>query len=590
METIRSRLATIIREASWARRALFALTIVVTVATSFTFVVADPRVAEAVGFPTMVVGYGVAGILFLRRPRAGVSNESRAWRLIGSGLVVGAAGVIVVGLANVLGFEPPAFGPLDLFFIIAYILVLIGFWTLPHLEGPPFRRLRVVLDGLVGVVSIAVVAWVATLDNIAQVVERAENALEVAIAIAYPLLDVGILIAVMLVTLRRSNYRFDPRMVLFGLGVSAQAIADLIFFNEGVGQGFGDTDPPFALYMLAGTALLAASAIVDRAPEPREYAERRTPWWAVLAPYGAALILLAMLVAQLSHSDFLSNSGSEARTVLVLVAGALTVMILVFVRQGVSIRENRELVERQRTALVSSISHELRTPLTAMVGFLDILNDGDQHVDDESRQEMLGIVDHQARYMARIVSDLVMLNRREPDLGLQLRSVALEPLITAAVDSTDLEAASGVTVEVEPGLVGYVDADRIQQVIVNLLTNASRYGGPNRLVTAVSGDESLTIEVHDDGPGVPKRYELAIWDRFERGAHRYDAGIPGSGIGLAVVDMLVRAHGGSATYRRSERLGGACFSISLPGLAGARVEPVTPPLRREGDPAGARRP
>jgi signal transduction histidine kinase len=590
VETIRSRLATILWEASWPRRALFALTTVVTAATVFVFAAADPRFGRAIGFPTMVVGYGVAGFLFLRRPRAGVSNETRAWRLIGSGLVVGAIGVVVVGLASVLGFEPPAFGPLDLFFVTAYLLVLIGFWTLPHLEGPPFRRLRVVLDGLVGVVSIAVVAWVAALDNIAQVVERAENPLEVIIAIAYPLLDVGILIAVMLVTLRRSNYRFDPRMVLFGLGVSAQAIADLIFFNEGVGQGFGDTDPPFALYMLAGTALLAASAIVDRAPEPREYAERRTPWWAVLAPYGAALVLLAMLVVQLSHSDFLGDSGSEARTVLVLVAGALTVMILVFVRQGVSIRENRELVERQRTALVSSISHELRTPLTAMVGFLDILNDGDQHVNDDSQSEMLGIVDQQARYMARIVSDLVMLNRREPDLGLQPRSVAIEPLIAAAVDSTDLEAASGVAVEVEPGLVGYVDPDRIQQVVVNLLTNASRYGGPNRLVTAASHDDGLVIEVHDDGSGVPKRYELAIWDRFERGAHRYDAGIPGSGIGLAVVDMLVRAHDGSATYRRSERLGGACFSISLPGRSGARVEPVTPPLRKESDPAGARRP
>lgn len=588
VETIRSRLETIVREASRPRRTLFALTVVVAAATVLVFVVGDPRIGEAIGFPTMVVGYGVAGVLFLKRPRTGPSKEARAWRLIGSGLVAGALGVVAVGVATLLpGYEPPAFGPLDLFFISAYSLVLTGFWTLPHLEGPPFRRLRVVLDGLVGAVSIGVVAWVAVLED---GLGQGEEWWEVAIATAYPLLDVGILIAVMLVTLRRSNYRFDPRMLLFGVGVSAQAIADLIFFNSGVGANFSEAEPPFALYMLAATALLSAAAIVDRAPEPREYAEKKTPWWAVIAPYGAALVLITMLAADMKRmADQMGNSALDIRTVE-LMAGALIVMILVFVRQGVSIRENRELVERQRTALVSSISHELRTPLTAMVGFLDILNDGDQHVNDDSQREMLGIVDQQARYMARIVSDLVMLNRSEPDLGLQPRSVAIEPLIAAAVDSTDLESASGVALEVEPGLVGYVDPDRIQQVVVNLLTNASRYGGPNRLVTAASHDDGLVIEVHDDGPGVPKRYELAIWDRFERGAHRYDAGIPGSGIGLAVVDMLVRAHDGSATYRRSERLGGACFSISLPGRSGARVEPVTPPLRKEGDPAGARRP
>lgn len=581
METIWSRLKSSILTASRPRRLLYLLTAAAAVSTAYAFF--DDQFAWNWGAPIMAIGYGVAGSVFLVRPRIGAAKEGRAWRLVGSGLLVGTAGVIVMGVATLLGFEPPAFGPLDLFFLGAYTLVLIGFWTLPHLEGPPFRRLRVVLDGMVGAVSIAVVAWVAALEGINEVVERAASDWELAIAIAYPLFDVGTLIAVMLVTLRRSNYRFDPRMVLFGLGVSAQAIADLIFFQEGVGKVFAEATPPFAVYMVAATAFLAAAAIVDRAPEPREYAERKAPWWAVLAPYGAAAVLLVMLIVKLSDSAF-------ERQTIVLVAGALVVMLLVFIRQGVSIRENRELVERQRTALVSSISHELRTPLTAMVGFLDILTDRDQHVDDASQHEMLGIVDQQARYMARIVSDLVMLNRRQPDMALQLRSVAIEPLIAAAVDSTDVGTASGVTVEAQPGLVGHVDPDRIQQVVVNLLTNAARYGGPHRLVVAKSVEDGLVIEVHDDGPGVPKRYELAIWDRFERGAHRYDAGIPGSGIGLAVVDMLIRAHGGNAIYRRSERLGGACFSISLPGRAGARVEMESPPVREVGDPAGSRRP
>jgi len=126
----------------------------------------------------------------------------------------------------------------------------------------------------------------------------------------------------------------------------------------------------------------------------------------------------------------------------------------------------------------------------------------------------------------------------------------------------DLESFS---VEVEADLHARLDADRVQQVIVNYLTNASRYGGPTVEVLARSNGGDLRIEVHDDGPGIPKRYELSIWGRLERGANRFNAAVPGSGIGLAIVNSIAVAHGGAAEYRRSERLGGACFSLSLPG-------------------------
>ena len=178
---------------------------------------------------------------------------------------------------------------------------------------------------------------------------------------------------------------------------------------------------------------------------------------------------------------------------------------------------------------------------------------------------------------ARIVSDLVMLNRSQPDLQLQQRLVDVEEVVSAAVASLDLDSVPGVESSIEPGMSGFFDPSRIQQVLVNLLTNAARYGGPNRLLVAKSVGNDLVFEVHDDGHGVPKRYELMIWDRFERGSHRYDAGIPGSGIGLALVAMLVAAHHGTVGYRRSERLGGACFEVTLTGRAHSRrVEQIEP--------------
>ena len=72
------------------------------------------------------------------------------------------------------------------------------------------------------------------------------------------------------------------------------------------------------------------------------------------------------------------------------------------------------------------------------------------------------------------------------------------------------------------------------------------------------------IEVHDNGPGIPKKYEVTIWDRFERGPHTYLSKIQGSGLGLAIARQLVAAHHGHTGHHPSERLGGACFWLTLP--------------------------
>ena len=112
------------------------------------------------------------------------------------------------------------------------------------------------------------------------------------------------------------------------------------------------------------------------------------------------------------------------------------------------------------------------------------------------------------------------------------------------------------------------------------LSNAVRYGGENATVVARADNGDLLLEVHDDGPGVPRKYELMIWQRFERGPNRLNAVVPGSGIGLAVTKAIAKAHGGSAGYRRSDRLGGACFWIVSPaGSEKIRPAPDSPSPR-----------
>lgn len=532
-----------------------------------------PELGPVLGHPSMLVGYLAAGVLFLRGARRYDGRERLSWQLIGLALFIGAAGVLAVGVVAVLGYDVPAFGPLDIIFITAYLVNLAGLWALPHLGGLRVRRLRIIIDGLVGAISMGVVAWVWFLSDILERFRSAEP-WQVIIGSAYPLIDVLTLVAVMVVTLRRSSLRFDPRVLVFGFGLAAQAVADLIYLHRGIGQSFEDAAPVYPLFILAAVAFLIVGMLLEHRPPPREYAERRTPWWAMVAPYGAALALIATFGWRFAAEQY------DFQTIELFV-GSIIVVVLIIFRQALAIRETRELVEHQRTALVSSISHELRTPLTAMVGFLEILSDPDQQMDPDARQELIGIVEQQANYMARIVADLVMLNRADPDLGLEETEVDVKELVQSAVTSLDLDSGPGVGLDLEPDIVGVFDPNRIRQVLVNLLTNAARYGGPERLVVARRRQDDLILEVHDNGPGVPKRYELSIWDRFERGAHRYNAGIPGSGIGLALVAMLVSAHGGTVGYRRSERLGGACFYVVLHGRA-RTAEVDRPSLERVG--------
>ena len=251
-------------------------------------------------------------------------------------------------------------------------------------------------------------------------------------------------------------------------------------------------------------------------------------------------------------------------------------MILVIARQGVAIREGKRLLDEQRSHLASSISHELRTPLTSIVGFLDLL-DGDGIADPDERRQMISLVSHQAADLSRIVADLVLVaSDVDRPVELEIGALPVADLVHSAVEATSLDP-SLVSVELDTRMVAFVDQARMRQAVSSLLNNAARYGGRNIAALAQAKGGDLVIEVHDDGPGVPRKYELRIWEKFERGPNRLNAAVPGAGVGLAIASAIVAAHGGSAGYRRSERLGGACFWIRLPGRVHIEPSPAAGP-------------
>ena len=449
------------------------------------------------------------------------------------------------------------FGPIDFIWLAGYMILIAGLARLPHSAGSSWQRARLFIDGIIGAIAVGALLWTFSLSDLTTQLSEG-SAWERVVGSAYVFLDATVLVVLMIVVVRRSTYRFDIRLVLIGVAGITHLISDYLFLTSGVGRSFAEAEPAHPISILSVALFAAAAAIVNRKPAKYEYAYRtRTPWWALAFPYSFAVVMVIAMFLRTSINPLSDGSGG-------LLHATFVVLALVVARQAVSIRENQRLVEDQRATLVSSISHELRTPLTSVVGFLELL-DSDSLVDGEERREVTAIANHQAQYLGRIVSDLVMLaSDTMTNMELEIAPTHLDTFTWTAVNAAAIDP-SLVQVEAERNITAFLDQGRMEQAVANLLANAVRYGGENVFVVAKADGGDLLLEVHDDGPGVQRKYELMIWEKFERGPNRLNAIVPGSGIGLAVTNAIAKGHGGSAGYRRSDRLGGACFWIRLPG-------------------------
>lgn len=534
--------------------------------------VAEGEIADAAGAAGVLVGSTATGVLFLRRSRSLEGRERFGWSLIGVGLLLAGFGVLVVGALFFLTGDAPAFGLTDLFFFASYAAIGAGFASLPHTQGARLERFRMVIDGMIGAIFVGALLLVYLVPGLMESLRTSSTVTRV-IGAMYPFLDLVVLTVAILVLLRRSARRFDARVALFSVGIVAQVVGDIVFVYSAEAGSFEDTEPLYVMNFIAIAAFFAAADRLRRSPPLREYAERNPSPWTLAAPYLPAVGMLVVFIVDTYRAPAKQAHGT-------LLVATILVGLLVIARQGVAIVENRTYVERHRNVLVSTISHELRTPLTAISGFVDLLRDDTQPLDPSDQDDMLAIVQSQADYMSRVVSDLIMLARDAGnDIELRVERVPMCQLVAESIRVAGI-SEQAVRVECPSDLVGQVDRSRLQQLLVNLLTNASRYGGPNTLVRVWARTSDLIIEVHDDGAGIPRRYEVRVWDRFERGPNRLNAAIPGSGIGLAIVAAVADAHGGSATYRVSKELAGACFEILLPGRGMSAEEParVTDPV------------
>ncbi|MER8194672.1 HAMP domain-containing sensor histidine kinase [Streptomyces microflavus] len=281
------------------------------------------------------------------------------------------------------------------------------------------------------------------------------------------------------------------------------------------------------------------------------------------------------------------EAEADPRTEVGQVGAALNRM-LGHVGSALAVRQESETRVRQ---FVADASHELRTPLASIRGYAELTRrvTGREPSDSGSvTRHALGRIESEADRMTGLVEDLLLLARLDAGRPLSYESTDLLPLVVDAVSDArvadaaaeadalhhwrlDLpdEPAGPVTVRADPA--------RLQQVLVNLLANARTHTPPGTTVTvsvrpSVRADEPVTLEVRDDGPGIPAELLPHVFERFARGDASRSRGAAterttgSTGLGLAIVQAVVSAHGGCV--RVDSAPGRTVFAVELPAEAG----------------------
>lgn len=319
---------------------------------------------------------------------------------------------------------------------------------------------------------------------------------------------------------------------------------------------------------------LAGTVIIRRTMKPLEQLSEVATQVSRL-PLDAGEVALAVRVAPSN-----AHPGTEVGSV-----GHALNLMLDNVSNALEARQESEMKVRQ---FVADASHELRTPLTAIRGYTELMRMSEKFTPDGQR--FLARVQSQSERMTALVEDLLLLARLDEGQPLKLSDVDLTQLVVETVSDEKVMAPDRtwhLDLPDEPVVVRG-DASQLHQVLVNLLSNARKHTGPGTtVVTGVikSGDGSAVVTVTDDGAGIPPEFVDRVFARFARADAARAAPAPPvseegpagalshismqgtSGLGLSIVQSMIKAHGG--TVEVSSRPGRTVFTVRLPAQDGA---------------------
>ncbi|MFA5775510.1 MAG: HAMP domain-containing sensor histidine kinase, partial [Ilumatobacteraceae bacterium] len=228
-----------------------------------------------------------------------------------------------------------------------------------------------------------------------------------------------------------------------------------------------------------------------------------------------------------------------------------------------------------KNSFIENMNHELRTPLTSIIGYLEVIMDDVDADKEPDLASSLVAVQRNALRLQILIENMMQISRTDFEhVPLVLSTVDVGHLLGDAISSLQLSAEDGgvsITIRLESpagDLIIDGDVNQLEQVFVNLLSNAIKFTPRDGSVTLVArrnhaeGDY-VEVKVIDTGIGIPAKEFPNVFQRFFRASTATSASIPGFGIGLSLVQSIVREHNGTVTFDSTEGVG-TTFTVKLP--------------------------
>lgn len=219
--------------------------------------------------------------------------------------------------------------------------------------------------------------------------------------------------------------------------------------------------------------------------------------------------------------------------------------------------------DEMKTDFVAMVSHEVRTPMTSMLGFSSTLREHWDAISEQQKQDFIRIIHEQASRLARLTDDVLTMSRVEAGrLEARPGSLVIAGAVRQCFDFVGAPADE-IEMDVDANLVVYADPDHLQQILLNYISNALKYGAaPIRVIGRAEG-ESVRITVSDCGPGIPESLVGRLFEKFSQLDSGHRRTVSGTGLGLSIVDGLAKVNSGSVGYQPNEQQGSQ-FWVVLP--------------------------
>lgn len=505
----------------------------------------------------------------LVRARLGNPGLRTAWRLVGAACLAWALGQTAWTVTEFSTGQPPATPSLA----DAGYLLLIPFaaWGVARFvrPGQPTGYVRPLLDGAIVGSSFVFIAFAFGLEGI--VLRSTQGDLALTVNLLYPFGDAAIL-GVVLLRLSRAPPEARGALGLLAAGFILLAVADLWFLvadAQGAYNTGGILDAFWVMgFQCIGLAAMRPGNLVSALPPPRQ-----TPGLALLPLYPFAFAAVAACVAEVRDGGLSDTLFWTALVVVLLVFARLMVMLLENVRltarEAAAVQALRE-EKAVRARMLNAITHDMLNAMSPIRLQVRMLASGAHGPASAPQLEAVAMVSRNAERMARLAGDLKDgASLEEGRLALLPVAMDLAALVRDAVTARQAEAAERRVVlsfDVPPAASVRGDAERLTQVVDNLLSNALKFtpGGGKVSVRVRADGPRMEVRVADTGRGLEPAEQARLFQPFSQVHGPGEVKEHGTGLGLFISKGIVERHGGRIWVESPGRGQGTTFVVALP--------------------------